>query len=73
MAKPVMPSPSIPIVTGSPMTRPWVEFLRSLVSSQGQFPTDDPAANPTPTAGMSTVDGGHLYVCLTDGAWTQVI
>ena len=38
MAKPVMPSPSIPIVTGSPMTRPWVEFLRSLASQFDAVP-----------------------------------
>ena len=41
------------------------------------------AANPTipdvylsvtkPSAGMLTVHGGHLYVCLAFGTWTQVI
>lgn len=30
-------------------------------------------AVPSPTVGMITVHGGHLYVCVTAGTWTQVI
>ena len=38
MAKPTMPSPSIPIVTGYTPTRPWLEFLRALAAQFDSIP-----------------------------------